>query len=202
MPFVRSAVVGLLTSALVPLASQAELSADTLRRKLVAAAMERADLPVRYDGAYVRMAYPGGDVPGGTGVCTDEIIRVYRRIGIDLQQRVHEDMQRAFTAYPTNWGLTRPDSNIDHRRVPNLQTFFRRHGETLPVSRDPRRYLPGDLVTWDLGAGVPHIGIVVDRRSREGARHQILHNIGAGPKVEDVLFAWRITGHFRYLPAE
>jgi uncharacterized protein len=169
-------------------------------RKLVAAAIERTHHQVRYDPAYVRIPYPGGDVPPGTGVCTDEIIRSYRAVGVDLQKEVHEDMVRNFSAYPRkwNWLLARPDSNIDHRRVPNLAEFFRRKGETLPITANAADYLPGDLVTWDLGGGVPHIGIVVDRKSPESGRYMIVHNIGAGPQLEDVLFNWQLTGHYRY----
>jgi len=169
-------------------------------RKLVAAAVERTHHQVRYDPAYVRIPYPGGDVPPGTGVCTDEIIRSYRAVGVDLQKEVHEDMVQNFSAYPRkwNWLLARPDSNIDHRRVPNLAEFFRRKGETLPITANAADYLPGDLVTWDLGGGVPHIGIVVDRKPPESERYMIVHNIGAGPQLEDVLFNWKITGHYRY----
>ncbi len=166
--------------------------------RLVAAAEARDGLPVRYVTAYVRIPYPGGDVPAGTGVCTDEIIRVYRAVGVDLQKEVHADMSRHFSAYPKRWGLSRPDSNIDHRRVPNLQAFFARQGEALRIPRNGADYSPGDLVTWDLGGGVPHIGIVVSRKAPGGTRYMLLHNIGPGPKVEDVLFAWKITGHYRY----
>jgi uncharacterized protein YijF (DUF1287 family) len=143
---------------------------------------------------------PGGDVPPDTGVCTDEIIRSYRAVGVDLQKEVHEDMVQNFAAYPNKrrWLLAHPDSNIDHRRVPNLMVFFARKGETLPITIRSEDYSPGDLVTWDLGGGVPHIGIVVDRRSRWGARYMVVHNIGEGPKMEDVLFNWKITGHYRY----
>ena len=169
-------------------------------RKLVEAAIERTHHSVRYDPAYVRIPYPGGDVPSDTGVCTDEIIRVYRAVGIDLQKEVHEDMVKNFSAYPRNWRwlLARPDANIDHRRVPNLMVFFSRNGESMPASSRAESYSPGDLVTWDLGGGVPHIGIVVDRKSPTG-RYMIVHNIGQGPKMEDVLFNWKITGHYRYL---
>jgi hypothetical protein len=167
-------------------------------QRLVAAALERTTFVVRYDGSYVRLKYPGGDVPAGTGVCTDEIIRIYRKLGIDLQKEVHEDMRSAFSAYPKAWGLARPDRNIDHRRVPNLATFFRRKGEALPVSRSADAYPPGDLVTWDLGGGIPHIGMVVGRRSADGGRFLVVHNVGEGPKLEDVLFRWKITGHYRY----
>jgi uncharacterized protein YijF (DUF1287 family) len=153
---------------------------------------------VRYDGSYQRIAYPGGDVPDQVGVCTDVVIRSYRALGIDLQQRVHEDMSREFSVYPAHWGLTRPDPNIDHRRVPNLQVFFERHGESLPISATPDSYQPGDLVTWMLPGNLPHIGIVVNQRSEDGARPLIVHNIGAGPELEDVLFDFPITGHYRY----
>src|SRR5215831_1098501 len=169
-------------------------------KKLVAAAEERTHHTVRYDPAYVRIPYPGGDVPEDTGVCTDEVIRSYRAVGIDLQKEVHEDMEKHFSAYPRQrrWLATRPDTNIDHRRVPNLMVFFSRKGESLALTEDPADYPPGDLVTWDLGGDVPHIGIVVDEKSAEGGRHLIVHNIGQGPKREDVLFAWKITGHYRY----
>lgn len=168
-------------------------------RALVAAAVERTQHSVRYDPAYVRIPYPGGDVPADTGVCTDEVIRSYRAVGIDLQKEVHEDMERNFSVYPRKWHwlLGHTDPNIDHRRVPNLMVFFRRHGETLPITALARDYQPGDLVTWDLGGGVPHIGIVVDREGA-GQRYMIVHNIGRGPQMEDVLFNWKITGHFRY----
>jgi len=167
---------------------------------LVAAAIERTHHAVRYDSSYVRIPYPGGDVPENTGVCTDEIIRAYRMLGGDLQKQVHEDMVQNFTAYPHNWKWlsARPDSNIDHRRVPNLMVFFRRKGQSLPVSQRMDDFSPGDLVTWDLGGNVPHIGIVVDRKNSQTGRYMIVHNIGAGPHMEDVLFNWKITGHYRY----
>jgi hypothetical protein len=169
-------------------------------KKLVAAAAERSHHTVRYDPAYVRIPYPAGDVPADTGVCTDEIIRAYRAVGIDLQKEVHEDMEQNFSAYPRKWrwlsGHT--DANIDHRRVPNLMVFFSRKGEKLAITGRAEDYSPGDLVTWDLGGNVPHIGIVVDQKSLTGGRSMILHNIGRGPRIEDVLFSWKITGHYRY----
>lgn len=165
---------------------------------LSAAAIQRTHRSLRYDPAYVRIPYPGGDVPSDTGVCTDEVVRAYRTVGVDLQKEVHEDMLKNFAAYPHGWQVSHPDSNIDHRRVPNLRVFFSRHGTALPVTGDVNDYRPGDLVTWDLGAGVPHIGIVVDRESAESSRYMIVHNIGAGPRMEDVLFHWKITGHYRY----
>ena len=168
-------------------------------RRLASAAIERTHHAVRYDPAYVRIPYPGGDVPGDTGVCTDEVIRSYRAVGVDLQKEVHEDMEQNFSAYPRKWRWFsgKPDSNIDHRRVPNLMVFFQRKGESLPITVHPGDYNPGDLVTYDLGGNVPHIGIVIDRKSPTG-HYMIVHNIGQGPKMEDVLFAWKITGHYRY----
>ena len=164
---------------------------------LVEAAIEQTRRPVRYDGSYRAIPYPGGDVPADVGVCTDVVIRAFRAVGIDFQRHVHEDMLAAFAAYPNLWGLKRPDRNIDHRRVPNLQTFLRRRGASLPVSRDPAAYHSGDLVTWMLPGNLPHIGIVSSTRAPSG-RLMIVHNIGAGPKLEDVLFDYDITGHYRY----
>lgn len=167
--------------------------------RLVEAAIERTSHQVRYDPTYFRIAYPGGDVPSEVGVCTDEVIRSYRKVGVDLQREVHEDMRANFRLYPRNWGLRRPDTNIDHRRVPNLMVFFSRKGERLPVTSRAEDYRPGDIVTWDLGSGLTHIGIVVGVPAEaDRARLQIVHNIGAGPKMEDVLFNWKITGHYRY----
>ena len=165
----------------------------------MSAAIERTHHSVRYDPAYVRIPYPGGDVPAETGVCTDEVIRAYRAVAVDLQKEVHEDMAANFSAYPRKWkwSLGHPDSNIDHRRVPNLMVFFGRKGESLPITARPQDYSPGDLVTYDLGGNVPHIAIVVDRKGWVG-RYMVVHNIGQGPKMEDVLFDWKITGHYRY----
>jgi uncharacterized protein YijF (DUF1287 family) len=165
-------------------------------KRFVVAAIDRTSHSVRYVPTYVKIPYPGGDVPADTGVCTDEVIRAFRVVGVDLQKEVHEDMTRHFALYPRKWSLPGPDTNIDHRRVPNLMTFFARKGEMLGTSRSDA-YEPGDLVTWDLGGNVPHIGIVVDRRLPSG-RYMLVHNIGEGPKLEDVLFNWRITGHYRY----
>lgn len=162
--------------------------------RLVAAAVARAQVKVRYVPAYVRLAYPGGDVPADTGVCTDEVIRVYRAVGVDLQKEVHEDVVASFAAYPSR--SPRPDANIDHRRVKMLMTFFRRQGAARPVTDDPTDFLPGDVVAWDLAAG--HVGIVVDQRDPTGARPLILHNVGRGPQLEDALFAWPILGHYRW----
>jgi uncharacterized protein len=179
-------------------------------RTLLDAAHAQVGATLRYDPAYVRLPYPGGDVPLDRGVCSDVVIRAYRALDIDLQQRVHEDMRAHFSVYPALWGLRRPDRNIDHRRVPNLEVFFTRHGRRLSVSADPADYRPGDLVTWRLPGNLPHIGIVTARRDGAGSlsplplapRPWIVHNVGAGAQVEDVLFAWPITGHFRYLPED
>ena len=181
---------------------QTLFAASDQRMQLINAAMQRLDAEVRYDGAYVRIPYPNGDVPKHTGVCTDVIIRSYRGIGVDLQKRVHEDMSANFKRYPSRrlWGLTRPDSNIDHRRVPNLQVFFSRFGQSLPVSQHGDDYQAGDLVTWMLPGNLPHIGIVVEKRSSDGKRPLIVHNIGAGPVLQDMLFDYKITGHYRYWP--
>ncbi|HEX5756416.1 MAG TPA: DUF1287 domain-containing protein [Arenimonas sp.] len=165
---------------------------------LADAASAQIGVTTGYDGRYVRLAYPGGDVPLHTGVCTDVLIRAYRVLGIDLQQRVHEDMRRHFAAYPALWGLHAPDRNIDHRRVPNLETYFRRHGKSLRPSGDDADFRPGDIVSWRLPGGLPHIGIVSPRRN--GSRPLIIHNIGNGVREEDVLRAWPIHGHFRYRP--
>ena len=185
-------------------AAQAPTDPSTIRqeflKRLVAAAIERTHHTVRYVPAYVGMAYPGGDIPADTGVCTDEIIRAYRAVGVDLQKEVHEDMKHNFSAYPRigKQRAARPDANIDHRRVPNLMVFFSRQGEVLKITSRADDYAPGDLVTWDLGGDVPHIGIVVDQKSASSGCYLVVHNIGPGPRMEDVLFNWKITGHYRY----
>ena len=173
-------------------------SREELAQRLVDAAWERTSHRVIYDGGYRKIAYPLGDVPDNVGVCTDVIIRAYRKLQIDLQRLVHEDMAANFDLYPKFWGLTKPDRNIDHRRVPNLQTFFRRHGEELSATLSNSDYLPGDIVTWMLPGNLPHIGIVADRFVNDGERPLIIHNVGRGPVAEDFLFEHPITGHFRY----
>ncbi len=173
-------------------------NASSFTDQLVAAALERTHHQVRYDGSYRRIAYPMGDVPDNVGVCTDVVIRAYRAVGVDLQQLVHEDMRSAFQSYPRIWGLSRPDPNIDHRRVPNLRRFFERRGEVLRISSRSGDYRAGDLVTWMLPGNRPHIGIVTDRKARRSGRPLIVHNIGLGPKLEDMLFAYPITGHYRF----
>ena len=167
-------------------------------KQMLAGAIEQPGYTLYYDPAYVKLEYPGGDVPQDRGVCTDVVIRAFRKGGVDLQKEVHEDMQRSFKAYPTKWGLSRPDSNIDHRRVPNLQTYFKRQGKEQPATESAADYLPGDLVTWDLGGGVDHIGIVTNLWSPEAGRYLIVHNIGGVARIENVLFSWHITGHYRY----
>lgn len=151
-----------------------------------------------YDSSYQKIDYPNGDVPIETGVCSDVIVRAFRNGGIDLQKDVHEDMKNNFSAYPTKWGLSKPDSNIDHRRVPNLQTYFTRKGKSLTTVSGNENFQPGDIVTWDLGGGVDHVGMVVNVWYKPSQRYLIVHNIGAGTRMEDVLFNWKITGHYRY----
>lgn len=171
--------------------------------RLLEAAHAQVGVTVVYDGSYVRLAYPGGDVPPERGVCTDVVIRALRATGLDLQQAVHEDMRRDFRAYPALWGLSSPDRNIDHRRVPNLETWLRRAGHALPVRSEAAAFRPGDLVSWRLPGGLPHIGIVSDRPAPGGSgRLMVVHNIGAGTRVEDVLLAWEPVGHFRLFGAD
>lgn len=183
---------------LLSVSAVAQNHAPTLSSLLVSAAIERTTHTVTYDGSYRRLDYPGGDVPDHIGVCTDVVIRAYRAISVDLQRLVHEDMTAHFEEYPQFWGLDRPDPNIDHRRVPNLQTFLRKQGAKLPKSDVAADYNQGDLVTWVLPGNLPHIGIVVNRRSEDGCRPLIVHNIGSGPEIEDILFLYPITGHYRY----
>jgi len=189
-----------------PKAPAPKVQAPKAAEPLVAAARGRLKSIVVYDGRYIALDYPGGDVPATMGVCTDVVIRSLRKAyDLDLQKRVHEDMQANFGKYPTNWGLTRTDKNIDHRRVPNLETYFTRAGQALPITRVPSDYKPGDIVSWRLdsntgSAGLPHIGIVSERLSR-GGTPLIIHNIGRGVEESDMLFDHRITGHFRVEPA-
>ena len=167
--------------------------------QLLQSAKTQTALTRAYDPAYEKIAYPNGDVAISKGVCSDVVVRAFRAAGIDLQIELHEDMQRNFKHYPNKWGLKAPDTNIDHRRVANLQTFFKRKGKSLPVSYKRDDYLPGDVVTWYLdGYGLAHIGLVSDSWSEAHERYLIIHNIGGGAKAEDRLFDWRITGHYRY----
>lgn len=162
------------------------------------AALQLTQQKVKYDASYFTIPYPNGDVPANKGVCTDVVIRAYRKVGIDLQKEVHIDMKNNFQVYPKIWKLKSTDTNIDHRRVPNLMTFFKRNGKELPVTQNAVDYKPNDLVCWNLGGAVTHIGIVVNRRSSDGKRFLIAHNIGAGQVLEDVLFSYKIIGHYRY----
>jgi uncharacterized protein len=165
-------------------------------RRLAEAAMAQVGKTVGYDAAYIPLAYPGGDVPMTTGVCSDVVVRAFRGVGIDLQVKVHEDMSKHFSAYPRKWGLTKPDANIDHRRVPNLQTYFARRGASRRVTKDGADYWPGDVVTWSV-YGRPHIGIVSTVPAANGRHFLVTHNIGQGAQTEDVLFAFPITKHYR-----
>jgi uncharacterized protein YijF (DUF1287 family) len=161
-------------------------------------AVDQVGKTTSYDASYQKIDYPNGDVPIETGVCSDVIVRAFRKGGIDLQKDLHEDMKDNFSVYPTRWGLKGTDANIDHRRVPNLQTYFNRKGKSLSTGGSSETFLPGDIVTWDLGGGVDHVGLVVNVWSKPSQRYLIVHNIGAGTRMEDNLFAWKITGHYRY----
>lgn len=161
------------------------------------ASLEQTRYMVRYDASYRRIDFPNGDVPANTGVCADVVVRSYRKLGIDLQKEMNDEMKSDFDAFPKKWGLKAPDTNIDHRRVPNLQVFFTRRGLVLPITKNAQDYQPGDIVTWSVW-GKPHTGIVVDQPSSNGRRFMVVHNIGRGPELEDMLFDYDITGHFRY----
>lgn len=171
---------------------------NNFESRLSTAAISLTKTRVSYDPTYYNIPYPNGDVPAGKGVCTDVVIRAYRLLGIDLQKLVHEDMSRNFSKYPQLWGRKTTDANIDHRRVPNLMTFFGRFGKTKSLSSNPADYTPGDIVTWDLGRGLTHIGIVVNERSADNKRYLVVHNIGRGQEVSDCLFSYKIIGHYYY----
>jgi uncharacterized protein YijF (DUF1287 family) len=197
MIFKKLLLVGLLLCTKVAFSQDFELD-------VVEAALERTNHNVRYDGRYISIPYPNGDVPENIGVCTDVIVRTYRAIGTDLQQLVHEDMVANFEAYPSKriWGQNRTDKNIDHRRVPNLQTFLSRQGEKLVISSKASNYKAGNIVTWMLPGNLPHIGLITNKISVLTGNPMVVHNIGAGPKLDDVLFSYKITGHYRYIPAK
>lgn len=169
---------------------------------LVDSALGLTKQQVTYDPSYFSIDYPNGDVPSDKGVCTDVIIRAYRKTGVDLQQLVHEDMKANFNAYPKIWGLSSTDKNIDHRRVPNLMTFFKRRGAEKSISNNAEDYLPGDVVCWNLRGAITHIGIVVDKKSSDNKRNLIVHNIGRGQVLEDMLFDFKIIGHYRFISAQ
>lgn len=171
---------------------------DHIYLKLSEAAVELTQVDVTYDPTYRVIDYPNGDVAWNKGVCTDVIVRAYRKLGIDLQKEVHEDMIKNFHLYPQQWGLGKPDKNIDHRRVPNLMVFFSRFGESLGISQKPEDYRTGDIVAWYLGGGLTHIGIVIDKMSKDGKRNLIVHNIGNGQEISDCLFSYKIIGHYKY----
>ena len=192
----RSFLALLASGALAPTRLFAE-PADPVDR-LIAAARAQIGVTVRYDPAYLRLAFPGGDPPRAVGVCTDVIVRAYRdAFALDLQKEVNADMREAFAAYPTRWGLKRPDPNIDHRRVPNLQVFFTRRGRALPVPDDLAQIAPGDLVTQMLPGALPHI-VLATRERAPGGRPMVVHNVGRGAQLEDVLATWPITGRYRF----
>ena len=173
-------------------------SQPTFYSKLSDSAITLTKQNVIYDPTYFTIKYPNGDVPNDRGVCTDVIIRAYRKLGIDLQTKVHEDMSANFDKYPKKWGLKHTDKNIDHRRVPNLMVFFTRHGVVKSITKLAKDYLPGDIVCWDLGGGITHIGIVVNRKTIDGQKYMMVHNIGGGQVMEDCLFNYKIIGHYQY----
>ncbi len=186
------------TTIITDLPEQKQEKTPKSEKKLVTAALSIIDDEVIYKPAYVIIPYPNGDVPAKTGVCTDVIIRTYRKIGIDLQQEVHNDMKNNFNEYPKTWHLNTTDTNIDHRRVPNLEVFFTRKGKKLAITQNPEDYKPGEIVTWMINNKLPHIGIVTDKKSSDGKRPLIVHNVGSGQVLEDCLFSYQIVGHFEY----
>lgn len=188
----------ILTITLITAALSRNYSQVSFSERLSNAALELTKQFVVYDPGYFTISYPNGDVPNNKGVCTDVIIRAYRKLGIDLQKEVHEDMVVNFSKYPKIWNLSRPDKNIDHRRVPNLMVFFARKGIVKPVTNHASDYLPGDIVCWNLGGEITHIGLVVNRKSQDGKRNLIVHNIGGGQVMADCLFEYKIIGHYQY----
>lgn len=172
--------------------------AQKFAKQLADSALTLTYQQVIYDPSYFSIAYPNGDVPKDRGVCTDVVIRAYRKMGIDLQKEVHEDMAANFHLYPKIWGLNKTDKNIDHRRVPNLMTYFSRFGEVKAISQNAADYEPGDIVCWSLGGAITHIGIVSNKKSTDGNRYLIIHNIGQGQVLEDMLFNFNIIGHYSY----
>jgi len=190
----RNLILKILILAFISISSQINYAQTNLSQ----GALQLTKQEVTYDPSYFSISYPNGDIPSDKGVCTDVIIRAYRKIGIDLQSKVHKDMKANFDAYPQIWGLKTTDKNIDHRRVPNLMTFFERKGAQKHITNNAQDYLPGDIVCWRLGGGITHIGIIVERKSSDGKRNMIVHNIGAGQVLEDCLFDFKIIGHYRY----
>lgn len=190
----KTLFISVLLLASSTLAAQELSFTDSLSSAAIALTRDK----VEYDPAYFSIDYPNGDVPEGKGVCTDVVIRAYRQLGIDLQKEVHEDMKAHFAQYPQLWGLSKTDKNIDHRRVPNLMKYFERHGTVLKKSKDATDYKPGDIVSWNLGGAITHIGIVVDKKSDDGKRYLISHNIGNGQELSDCLFSYKIIGHYSF----
>lgn len=188
----------ILAGILFVLAFSTAFGQDAFYDRLADSAFVLTKQTVYYDPAYTKIDYPNGDVAANKGVCTDVVIRAYRKLGIDLQKEVHEDIKANFGKYPKNWGLNQPDKNIDHRRVPNLMVFFARHGTVKKITYNPEDYQPGDIVCWDLGAGIKHIGIVARKKSDDGQRYLMVHNIGGGQVLEDCLFDFEIIGHYKY----
>lgn len=170
------------------------------QQKISDAAISIVDPTIVYDPSYFVIPYPNGEIPEGKGVCTDVVVRTYRALGIDLQKEVHEDMMANFVLYPNIWQLSKPDKNIDHRRVPNLMVFFSRFGTEKPITQNAADFLPGEIVCWRLGNGMTHIGVLVDKKSENHEGYQLVHNIGAGQIMEDVLFDYEIIGHYFYAP--
>lgn len=194
----RIMVLSFLLLLIIPFSSAKAITAEQ-NKKLVEYATDLSRAVI-YDSDYRKIDYPNGDVPAYKGVCSDVIIRSYRGIDIDLQKLLHEDIKAHFSAYPSKrmWGLNKPDTNIDHRRVPNLEVFFTRKGKVKPITKNAEDYVPGDIISWRLDNGRPHIGIVVNKKSWDNQRYLVMHNIGFGQVAEDVLFSWKITGHFTY----
>ena len=182
-----------------PVAQPLATNASPQLKQMLEGAVEQSHITTGYDPAYVKIDYPNGDVASDTGVCSDVVVRAFRKAGIDLQKEVHEDMTASWSAYPKKWGARGTDSNIDHRRVLNLTTYFDRKGKTVATTTERGDYLPGDIVAWELSEGIEHIGIVTNLTSAEPEKHYlIVHNIGAGARIEDVLFNWKMIGHYRY----
>lgn len=185
------------TRATVENLTRRSASANPNISKVVDSAIEQTQYTFNYDASYVKLDYPGGDVPRDRGVCADVIVRAFRGAGVDLQKEVHEDMAKHFGAYPDRWGARNPDTNIDHRRVPNLMTFFERLGKSVPITKRAADYLPGDVVAWELDNHLLHIGLVSDAVAARAQAYLVVHNIGAGAKIEDVVLSWKIIGHYR-----
>jgi uncharacterized protein len=181
-----------------PVVKPLPATASPQLKQLLDAAIEQSKVTTGYDPSWVKIDYPNGDVPAETGVCSDVVVRAFRKAGVDLQKEVHEDMTRAWREYPKKWRAKGTDTNIDHRRVLNLMTWLNRRGKSLPVTQDRADYLPGDVVAWDLSEGLEHIGILTNLSSESDQHYLVVHNIGAGARIEDVLLAWKIVGHYRY----